>query len=445
MLNQSIYLSIDRSIYLSLSLDIRHNADGSRIEFFPDGSRVDYRADGVVIKQGSAAQGKVVNNGIDWDTAKNSSGGRARKGSVEVPSDEDEDDDYSDSDFEDAEVGETDAVVSGGFVVRGANFKNPKEGLSKVETKILKEALSVIPYEMGLDVTAKDVIITAEPGSAKGTMKISFKMRLDQEECDAEMAEEVYEEVEESLTEKGGTVFANSLARTAKELHYARWLTDNFACSFVSADSALKVRLVGCREREGGGDRREREREREHRGCVRFLWGLRAFVSGIEGRVRVPFLLTVLCLVCVGLPAQVPESWKPAETGEVEVEAESGAGSSGLADLASVAAGKSKSSLKMLKMQRKLKRASKFKTLQGSIKIKGVCGSDFDRSNHHHNALTLGLKDIFQHLGMNESNLRIKLTNVLDAPRKDGLASVSVRHFSQPSQLARRDAQTCAP
>jgi hypothetical protein len=72
---------------------------------------------------------------------------------------------------------------------------------------------------MGLDINTRDVLITAEaqPGQP-GVMKIRFQLRLNSEECDAEMAEEVKEEVEESLTEKGGTVFANCLARTAKEL-----------------------------------------------------------------------------------------------------------------------------------------------------------------------------------------------------------------------------------
>jgi len=338
---------------------VQFNADGSRIEFFPDGSRVDYRADGVVIKQGSAAQGKALNNGIDWENA-HSTSTRSRKGSVGEALSDDDDDDYSDSDFEDAEFGENDAVVRGGFVLRGARFKDPKN-LSNIETKILKEALSVIPYEMGLDVNAKDVVITAEP-AGQGAMKIAFAMRLDAEECDAEMAEEVLDEIEESLTEKAGTVFANSLARTAKELNYARWLTDRFACSYVSKETKLEI----------------------------------------------------------------PPSWKPAEedSGPDVVAESSGGGHATLADIADIASGKSKDSLRLAKLKRKMKRATKFKTLQGSIKIKGVSGSDFDKSNHHHKALHEGLKEIFQHLGLNESNLRIKLTNVLDAPRKDGLDSV---------------------
>ena len=203
----------------------------------------------------------------------------------------------------------------------------------------------------------KEGIKFSTESGKKGDMKISFQIRLDQEECDAEMAEEVFEEVEESLTEKGGTVFANALSRTAKQLHYSRWLTDSFAISYASASSSLTV----------------------------------------------------------------PPSWKTEEENEV-VEEDHDKGHAQMADLADVVTGKS--SMTAAKLKRKLRRASKFKTLQGSIKIKGVSGSDFDRSNHHNNALREGLKEIFQHLGLNESNLRIKLTNVLDVVRKDGIDSV---------------------
>lgn len=335
---------------------IQYNADGSRIEFFPDGSRVDYRADGVVIKQGSAAQAKMLNNGVNWDLA-------AHSASV-AGDDQSYNDDFSqfsDSEFEDAEVGENDALVKGSFVLRGGRFQDPKK-LNNVETKILKEALSVIPYEMGLDVNARDVLITAEPGT-NGTMKIMYAIRLSADECDVEMAEEVHEEVEESLTEKGGTVFTNSLARTAKELNYARLLTDSFSTSYSSAESDLTI----------------------------------------------------------------PDSWKREEVNEPTVVNEGTGDSSTLGNIADIAMGKSKGSGKLSAMRRKLRRANKFKTLQGSIKIKGVSGSDFDRSNHHNKALRAGLCDIFQHLGLNESNLRIKLTNVLDSPRKDGKDCVRIQ------------------
>lgn len=336
----------------------QYNADGSRIEFFPDGSRVDYRADGVVIKQGNVAKAK---KGINWEGA--AAKARNRSDSEMYPSDEDMLDSYSDSEFEDAAFDANDAVASGSFIVRGARFKDKKgKGLSNIETKILKEALSVIPYEMGLDVSARDVVITAEP-AGKNALKVSYRMRLDEGECDWEMAEEVFDEIEESLTEKGGTVFANALARTSKELRYTRWLTDKFAVSYASADSKLDI----------------------------------------------------------------PPGWRPEEEDVVQVGHEDeGKGHAGLADIADIASGKSKESAKMAKLRRKLRRASKFKTLQGSIKIKGVSGMDFDRSNHHNNALREGLKEIFKHLGLNESNLRIKLTNVLDSPRKDGLDSASV-------------------